>query len=88
LGGFSRKGTVENGLLPPRRTLEDHSGNQRKAASAGILIFVGAFVYGLGPVLSMMVAIGGIIVFALGCLLLGLELIRNQRGGGVATVGK
>jgi len=39
-------------------------------------------------VLSMMVAIGGIIVFALGCLLLGLELIRNQRGGDVATVGK
>ena len=56
--------------------------------AAGILIFVGAFVYGLGPVLSMMVAIGGIVVFALGCLLLGLELIRNQRGGGVATVGK
>jgi hypothetical protein len=56
--------------------------------AAGILVFVGALVYGLGPVLSMMVAIGGIVVFALGCLLLGLELIRNQRGGGVATVGK
>jgi hypothetical protein len=56
--------------------------------AAGILVFVGALVYGLGPVLSMMVAIGGIVVFALGCLLLGLELIRNQRGGGIATVGE
>ena len=55
--------------------------------AAGILIFVGALAYGLGPVLSMMVAIGGIIVLALGCLLLGLELIRNQRGGGAAMVG-
>jgi hypothetical protein len=32
-GGFSRKGTVRNGLLPPGRTLEDTSGKQRKAAS-------------------------------------------------------
>jgi hypothetical protein len=50
--------------------------------AAGILIFVGALVYALGPVLSMMVAIGGIIVLSLGCLLLGLQLIRNQRGRG------
>jgi hypothetical protein len=32
-GGFSRKGTVRNGLPPPGRTVEDHSENQRKAAS-------------------------------------------------------
>jgi hypothetical protein len=46
--------------------------------AAGILIFVGALVYALGPVLSMMVAIGGIVVLAIGCLLLGLELIRDR----------
>jgi hypothetical protein len=55
--------------------------------SAGILIFVGALAYALGPVLSVTVAIGGIIVLALGCLLLGLELIRNQRSGEAATSG-
>jgi hypothetical protein len=32
-GGFSRKGTVCDGLPPPGRTVEDHSENQRKAAS-------------------------------------------------------
>jgi hypothetical protein len=56
--------------------------------SAGILIFVGALVYALGPVLSMMVAIGGIMVLSLGCLLLGLELIRDRRGRGVVTSGQ
>ncbi len=53
--------------------------------AAGILIFAGALAYALGPVLSMMVAVGGIMVLSLGCLLLGLELIRDQRGHGVAT---
>jgi hypothetical protein len=56
--------------------------------AAGILIFVGALVYALGPVLSMMVAIGGIMLLSLGCLLLGLELIHDRRGRGVATSGQ
>jgi hypothetical protein len=56
--------------------------------AAGILIFVGVLVYALGPVLSMMVAIGGIIVLSLGCLLLGPDLIRDRRGRGVATSGQ
>jgi hypothetical protein len=51
-------------------------------------LYTQALVYALGPVLSMMVVIGGIIVLSLGCLLLGLDLIRDRRGRGVATSGQ
>ena len=44
--------------------------------SAGILIFVGALVYSLGALLGVFAAIAGIITLAVGCLLLGLKLIR------------
>jgi len=45
--------------------------------AAGILIFVGALVYGSGPLISVVVAIGGIVVLSVGCLILGLKLMRE-----------
>jgi hypothetical protein len=45
---------------------------------AAILIFVGAFVYALGPLFSVMVAISGIFTLSIGCLILGLKLVRFQ----------
>jgi hypothetical protein len=46
--------------------------------SSGILIFIGAFLYGLGPLLSVLIAIGGIFILSLGCSILGLNLIKKQ----------
>jgi hypothetical protein len=43
---------------------------------AGALIFVGALVYASGPLLSVLVGITGILVLAIGCLILGLTLVR------------
>lgn len=43
---------------------------------AGVLIFAGALVYAAGPILGVLVAIAGIITLSIGCLLLGLKLIR------------
>jgi hypothetical protein len=52
--------------------------------SAGILIFIGALLYGLGPMLSVAVAMGGIIVLSIGCLQVGLRLIlQNGNAPGV-----
>ncbi len=45
---------------------------------AAILIFVGAFVYALGPLLSLIVAIAGIFTHSIGCLILGSTLVRMQ----------
>jgi hypothetical protein len=45
--------------------------------AAGILIFVGALAYGSGPLISVVVAIGGIVVLSMGCLILGLKLMRE-----------
>jgi hypothetical protein len=45
--------------------------------SAGVLIFSGAILYGLGPMLSATVAIVGIIIFATGCLQGGVSLFKN-----------
>jgi hypothetical protein len=45
---------------------------------AGILIFAGALIYGLGPMLTTLVAISGIVILAIGCLILGLKLIRAE----------
>lgn len=47
--------------------------------SAGILIFIGALLYGLGPVLTVFMAIGGIIVLSVGCLQVGLKLINQNK---------
>jgi hypothetical protein len=48
--------------------------------SAGILIFIGAFLYGLGPLLSVLLAIGGIFILSIGCSVLGLSLMKNRAG--------
>jgi hypothetical protein len=45
---------------------------------AGVLIFVGALLYGLGPILSTLPAIGGVFILSIGCLILGKQLIRNN----------
>lgn len=44
---------------------------------AAVLIFAGAFVYALGPLLSIIVAIAGIFTHSIGCLILGLKLARE-----------
>jgi hypothetical protein len=46
----------------------------------GILIFVGAFMYGLGPFLSVIVAMAGIFILSIGCTIIGLSLIKKQTG--------
>ncbi|WP_415878160.1 hypothetical protein [Methylomonas sp. TEB] len=43
---------------------------------AAALIFVGAVVYALGPMISVYVSIVGIFTFAVGCMLLGVRLLR------------
>ncbi len=43
---------------------------------AAVLIFVGAVVYALGPMISVYVSIAGIFTFAVGCMLLGVRLFR------------
>ena len=45
---------------------------------AGILIFIGAIIYGIGPMITVLIAIGGIVIFSIGCLMLGLNLIKGQ----------
>ena len=45
--------------------------------SAGILIFIGALFYGLGPMVTVVMAIGGIIVLSIGCFQVGLKLINQ-----------
>jgi hypothetical protein len=47
---------------------------------AGILIFVGAFLYGLGPHLSVFIAILGIFILSIGCSILGLNFMKKQAG--------
>lgn len=44
--------------------------------SAAVLIFIGALVYGLGPLLSLYASIAGIFTLAVGCALLGLRLFK------------
>lgn len=46
--------------------------------SAAVLIFVGALVYALGPVLSLNASIAGIFTLAIGCSLLGVRLFKPQ----------
>lgn len=47
--------------------------------AAGILIFAGALIYGLGPMLSVLAAMGGIVILSVGCLVLGLSLMKEQK---------
>jgi 1,4-dihydroxy-2-naphthoate octaprenyltransferase len=46
--------------------------------AAGVLVFAGAVLYGMGPMLSVYMAIGGIAVFSIGCFVLGLNLMKSQ----------
>ncbi|NOV29481.1 hypothetical protein [Methylomonas sp. ZR1] len=43
---------------------------------AALLIFAGAVVYALGPMISVYVSTVGIFTFAVGCMLLGVRLLR------------
>jgi hypothetical protein len=45
---------------------------------AGILIFTGAVIYGIGPMISVFIAIGGIIVLSIGCSMVGVKMINTQ----------
>ena len=51
--------------------------SHRFPPTAPALIFIGAITYAVGPYFSLFLAIGGIFVFAVGCLVLGVELMRN-----------
>jgi hypothetical protein len=44
----------------------------------GALVFAGALIYGLGPLLSVVVAINGIVILSIGCLILGLNLMSSK----------
>jgi hypothetical protein len=44
--------------------------------SAAVLIFVGALVYALGPMISIFVSVAGIFTLAIGCLLIGIRLFQ------------
>lgn len=46
--------------------------------AAAILIFVGALVYALGPMISVFVSVAGIFTLSIGCLLMGLRLFRER----------
>ena len=49
--------------------------------SGGILIFIGALLYGLGPLFSVMVAIIGIFLLSVGCSIIGIRLIKKSAVG-------
>ena len=46
---------------------------------APLLIFGGAIVYAIGPVVSIFASIAGIFVLAIGCSLLGIRLLKPNR---------
>jgi hypothetical protein len=45
--------------------------------TAGVLVFAGALIYGFGPMLAVIVAINGIVILSVGCLILGLGLMKE-----------
>ena len=47
--------------------------------SAAVLIFVGALVYALGPMISIFVSVAGIFTLAIGCLLIGIRLLQVRQ---------
>jgi len=47
------------------------------AKPAIVLIIVGALAYAIGPMMSVLVAVGGVIMFSIGCLLIGATLWRT-----------
>ena len=52
--------------------------SQEYPKSAAVLIFCGALVYALGPMLSLYLSIAGIFTLAVGCSLLGMRLLKPQ----------
>lgn len=44
---------------------------------AGYFIFAGGLAYGLGPLISVWLSIGGILIHTVGCFLLGLRLLQK-----------
>jgi O-antigen/teichoic acid export membrane protein len=48
--------------------------------SAAVLIFVGALVYALGPMISIFVSVAGIFTLAGGCFLIGVRLFQATQG--------
>ena len=46
----------------------------------GILIFIGAFLYGLGPLLSVIAAMAGIFILSIGCTMIGMNLMKERAG--------
>lgn len=51
--------------------------SKKFSALSSICIFGGALCYGLGPTLGISVGIGGIIVLSIGCLMVGLKLLKT-----------
>jgi hypothetical protein len=45
--------------------------------TAAVLIFVGALLYGLGPMIGVIIAICGVFILSIGCSMLGWKLIRK-----------
>jgi hypothetical protein len=55
---------------------------------AGLLVFAGAVMYGVGPMVSITLARAGIVVLAAGCLVLAGALLRPApAGAGAAAAG-
>jgi hypothetical protein len=46
--------------------------------AGALLIFVGALVYALGPMISIFVSVAGIFTLAVGCLLIGVRLFQLE----------
>ena len=46
--------------------------------SGALLIFFGALVYALGPMISIFVSVAGIFTLAVGCLLIGIRLFQTK----------
>jgi hypothetical protein len=44
--------------------------------SGGILILIGAFLYGLGPLLSVAAAMAGVFILGVGCTVVGVKLMK------------
>ncbi len=45
--------------------------------SAGILIFCGAIIYAVGPLINIYLAIAGVVILSIGCFILGYKMLFN-----------
>jgi hypothetical protein len=46
--------------------------------TGGILIFLGALLYGAGPILSVTVSLVGVFILSIGCTITGLSMFKRQ----------